>query len=158
MAEINFGSALRAFRESRKMSRKEFAEKVNISLSRLSDLENNRYKNSKNTITNILEKFNYSYANFLIVYCGYKYDGKSFNTEESLSEYKEKKNNALIDLEEKKSAILQEELEAEFYISMYENIKNYITNESTKKELEMLNELVDYFQWKKDLQKIIEPK
>ena len=41
---------------------------------------------------------------------------------------------------------------------MYENIKNYITNESTKKELEMLNELVDYFQWKKDLQKIIEPK
>ncbi|CZQ80316.1 helix-turn-helix domain-containing protein [Trichococcus collinsii] len=152
MTEINFGSALRAFRESRKMSRKEFAEKAAVSLSRLSDLENNRYKNSKNTITNILEKFNYSYANFLIVYCGYKYEGRSFNTEESLSEYKARKNNALLKIEENKAAELQEDLEAEYYISMYENVKNYITNESTKKELEMLSELVDYFQWKKDCQ------
>lgn len=150
MTEINFGSALRAFRESRKMSRKEFAEKSDVSLSRLSDLENNRYKNSKNTITNILEKFNYSYANFLIVYCGYKYEGKSFNSEEALSEYKARKNNALMKLQEKEAAELQEDLEAEYYISLYENVKNYITNDSTKKELEMLSELVDYFQWKKD--------
>ena len=64
------GEGLVAFREDLGMSRKEFYEKVGISRTRLSQLENNTYNESEKVITNILSHFNISLHEFAWEYCG----------------------------------------------------------------------------------------
>lgn len=68
--ERTLGEGLKLFRADKCLTRKELAEIAKVSVSRIGDIENDRYKNSIKSIANIVEPFGIDVVTFLKLYCG----------------------------------------------------------------------------------------
>lgn len=156
MVEIDYGKAIKTFREDLGMTRKDFYTKAGITQSRLSQLENNTFAKPEQTVKEVLKKFDVSFPDFLVVYGGYTYENKSFDSFEALREYKEAKDKlppSNPDDYKKDITELSEYHEMERFIDTLEYLNDYASND----ERRTIMDLVDFYQFrkydKKDYQK-----
>lgn len=154
---LDLGAGLKKFREDMDMTRKEFYEKVGISKNRLSQLENNKNKNSEKTIKEILKHFEVNYYDFLVVYCGYKIDGNSFDSFDELRKYKERLPSIEeIEAEDRMEQVKKDDL-LEYENSRFLDSIDYLQTEASNDERRTIMDLVDFYQFrkydKKDYQK-----
>lgn len=154
--ERTLGEGLIAFREDWDLSRKEFYEKVGISKNRLSQLENNKNKNSEKTIKEILKHFEVNYYDFLVVYCGYKIDGKSFDSFDELLKYKERLPSIEeIEAEDGRDRTKKDSLLRYDYSRFLDSI-DYLQTEASNDERRTITDMVDFYKFRKYDKKTIE--
>lgn len=136
----DLGSALIKFREDLGMTRKEFYEKVGISKVRLSQLENNKYNESEKVITSILQHFNVSYYDFLIVYGGHAFNGHHFDSFDELAEYRKHLSFDPLDNDYDESEIM---------LHRFLDNMDYLQTEASEEELNTVMDLIDFYKFKK---------
>ena len=143
---VDTGKGLKKFREELGLSRKEFYEKVGISRTRLSQLENNTYNESEKVITNILSHFDVGYYDFLVVYCGYKLNGKSFDSLDELREYTETR---LSMSDFSPDSIYVEHDKIEYELERFLDNVDYLQTEASNDERNAVMDLIDFYKFKK---------
>lgn len=124
---IDYGESLKKFRAERGWTRKELSEMTGLSISRIGDLENNRYKDPTKSLKALFKELNYNFVDFLV-----NYAGVTSAPSNPLSEQE------------------RAELEDENNLQRYIDTLDYIQNEATTEELHTIMDLVDFYQWKKE--------
>lgn len=148
MTEIDYGKAIKTFREDLGMTRKDFYTKAGITQSRLSQLENNTFAKPEQTVKEVLKKFDVSFPDFLVVYGGYTYENKSFDSLEDLYAYEKMKNELPPDNPED---YVPDVTELKEYFELHRFIDNldYLKNEATPEEINAVMDIIDVYKFKK---------
>lgn len=129
---IDYGKALKKFRVDKDLSRGQLSKLTGLSISRIGDIENNRYKDPTKSIKSLLQEMDYSFVDFLTNYAGVNVvpSSKQDNTEEKHhSNIEESQINDLIE------------------------VLDFIQHETNPSEFRLIKDFVDFIQWKKEQNK-----
>lgn len=132
---INYGDSLRKFRSERGWTRKELSEMTGLSVSRIGDLENNRYKDPTKSLKALFQELDYNFVDFLVNYAGVTTSPSNPLSEQERAELEHKNN--IIDSQ----------------IGELVEVVDFIQNEATQNEFQFIKEVVDFIKWKKEQNK-----